>query len=57
MSCSSSIRKGKYIYMKAYDSSKESSYIQYLDTNNLYRAVMSEKLPMNRFRWVNDISK
>ena len=41
--------------MKAYDSSKESSYIQYLDANNLYRAVMSEKLPMNRFRWVNDI--
>ena len=41
--------------MKDYDSSKESSYIQYLDTNNLYGAAMSEKLPMNGFKWVNDI--
>ena len=41
--------------MKDYDSSKESSYIQYLDANNLYGAAMSEKLPMNAFKWVNDI--
>ena len=33
-------------YMKNYDKSKESSYIQYLDANNLYGAVMSEKLPI-----------
>ena len=39
-------------YMKNYDKSKESSYIQYLDANNL----MSEKLPINRFKWANDIS-
>ena len=43
-------------YMKDYDESKESSYIQYLDENNLYDAAMSEKLPMNGFKWVNDIS-
>ena len=42
-------------YMKDYDESKESSYIQYLDANN--RAAMSEKLPMNGFKWVNDISR
>ena len=41
-------------YMKDYDESKESSYIQYLDTNNLYGAAMSEKLPINGFKWVND---
>ena len=41
--------------MKDYDSSKESSYIQYLEANNLYGAAMSEKLPMNGFKWVNDI--
>ena len=44
-------------YMKDYDESKESSYIQYLDANNLYGAAMSEKLPINEFKWVNDISK
>ena len=42
--------------MKNYDKSKESSYIQYLDANNLYRAAMSEKLPVNGFKCVNDIS-
>ena len=41
--------------MKNYDSSKEYSYIQYLDGNNLYGAAMSQKLPMNGFKWVNDI--
>ena len=44
-------------YMKDYDESNESSYIQYLDANNLYGAAMSEKLPINGFKWVNDISK
>ena len=42
-------------YMKNYDKSKESVYIQYLDANNLYGAAMSEKLPINGFNWVNDI--
>ena len=43
-------------YMKNYDKSKESSYIQYLDANNLYGAAMSEKLLINEFKLVNDIS-
>ena len=47
--------KANNIYMKDYDSSKESSYIQYLDSNNLYGTAMSKKLPMNGFKWVNDI--
>ena len=42
-------------YMKNYDKSKESSYIQYLDSNNLYGPAMSEKLPINGFKWVSDI--
>ena len=43
--------------MKDYEESKESSYIQYLDANNLYGAAISEKLPINGFKWVNDISR
>ena len=36
---------------------KKSSYIQYLDANNLYGKAMTEKLPVRGFKWVNDISK
>ena len=43
-------------YMKNCDENKESSYIQYLDANNLYGAAMSEKLPINGFKSMNDIS-
>ena len=44
-------------YMRDYDKSKEPSYIQYLDANNLYGAAMSEKLPINGFKWVSNISE
>ena len=44
-------------YMKNYDENKESSYIQYLDANNLYGWAMSQKLPVNGFKWLEDISK
>ena len=37
-------------HMKDYDKKKESSYIQYLDANNLYGAAMSKKLPIKRFK-------
>ena len=43
-------------YMKNYDKNKESSYIQYLDQNNLYGWVMSQKLPVDGFKWVEDVS-
>ena len=38
-------------YMKNYDKNKESSYIQYLDANNLYGWATSQKLPVNGFKW------
>ena len=44
-------------YMKNYDESKESSHIQYLDANNLYGWAMSQKLPVNDFKWIEDTSK
>ena len=39
-------------YMKNYDKNIESLYIEYLDTNNLYGWAMSQKLPVNGFKWL-----
>ena len=44
-------------YMKNYDQSKESSYIQYLDANNLYGWAMSHKLLVDGFKWKKYIPK
>ena len=43
--------------MKNYDKNNESSYIEYLDANNLYGWAMSQKLPVNGFKWENDLSR
>ena len=40
-----------------YNKNIESSYIQYLDANNLYGWAMSQKLLVNNFKWVEDTSK
>ena len=40
-------------YMKNNDKKIESSYIEYLDANNLYGWAMSQKLPVKGFKWVN----
>ena len=41
-------------YMKNYNNNEESSYIQYLDANNLYNWAMSKKLPVNGFKWIDN---
>ena len=43
--------------MKDYDKSKESWYLQYWDVNNLYGCEMSQKSPVNNFRWVENTSQ
>ena len=37
-------------YMIYYDENKETSYILYLDANNLYGLTMSQKLPLSGFK-------
>ena len=41
-------------YMKNYNNNEESSYIQYLDANNLYGCAMSKILPVNGFKWIDN---
>ena len=43
--------------MKDYDKNKESSYLKYWDVNNLYGWVMSQKLPVNKFAWMEKFSQ
>ena len=44
-------------YMKNYNKYKEELFLQYLDTNNLYGWVMSQKLPVSGFQWKKNMSK
>ena len=52
--CQATHRYAKAInkYMKKYDKNNESSYLKYLDANNLYGWPMSQKLLVNGFKWV-----
>ena len=44
-------------YMKNYNKDIISSYLMYLDANNLYGWAMSQKLPVNGFKWVKNLSE
>ena len=43
--------------MKDYDKNKESWYLQYWNVNDLYGWAMSQKLSVNNFGWIKDISQ
>ena len=40
-------------YTKNYNKNIASSYLMYLDENNLYGWAMFQKLPVNGFKWKN----
>ena len=43
--------------MKSYDKNKESSYLKYLDVNNIHRWAMSQMLSVNKFEWIEETSQ
>ena len=45
--------EAKNKYMKDFDKTKPSTFIQYLDANNLYGWAMSQKLPTHGFKWMD----
>ena len=44
-------------YMSDYDSEKPSTFIIYLDKNNLYGWTMSEYLRYEEFEWLKNVNK
>ena len=44
-------------YMNDYDPKKQSTFISYLDMNNLYGWAMSEYLPYEGFKWLKNVDK
>ena len=44
-------------YMRNFDKKIISSYLMYLDANNLYGWGISQTLPVNGFKWVRKLSK
>lgn len=41
-------------YMTSFDKQKISSFLMYIDCNNLYGKSMTQKLPYKNFEWINE---
>ena len=49
--------KANHKYVNNHDKNINSSYLMYLDASNLYGKAMSQKLPVNGFKWEDDLSR
>ena len=44
-------------YMKVYNKIKEPPHLKYCNVNNLYGWAMLQKLPVNKFEWIENTSQ
>ena len=42
--------------MSDFNPNKPTTFIQYLDANNLYGCAMSQRLPTHGFKWLKDLT-
>lgn len=52
--CSLRHAKANNKYLPDYNEQKESTFLMYLDCNNLYGHAMTQKMPISEFRFLND---
>lgn len=52
--CCNRYSKANNHYMTDYDITKPETYLMYFDACNLYGWAMSQELPVDSFRWLND---
>ena len=43
--------------MKNYEKINGSSYLMYLDANEIYGSAMPQKLPIDSFKWIKKLSE
>lgn len=53
VSCVRRYAKANNKYISDYDDAKPSSYLAYIDANNLYGDAMSRSMPHNNFKWLS----
>ncbi|XP_057310567.1 uncharacterized protein LOC130648531 [Hydractinia symbiolongicarpus] len=52
-SCAQICQSQQQVHGEQYDPNEESSYLQYLDANNLYGWTMRQDLPTHGFKWLS----